>query len=73
MVINHVMRLDLSEQERRVCAAYLGHDRPATRSEIKEMLNAFGAYKNTQWIDVLEQGEAQLKKWARIYGVDRDI
>jgi hypothetical protein len=63
MVVNHVLRHDFSEEERRIIGAYHGVQRPANRKEIKWLLTTLGEYGNANWDPILEEGRARLVRW----------
>ena len=62
MVINHVQRIDLSSGDLRIIGGYLGHQRAATRNEIKALLDAHGQFGNDNWIDILEEGRRNMEE-----------
>jgi inosine-uridine nucleoside N-ribohydrolase len=62
MVINHVQRIELSRDHLQIIGVYLGHQRPATRQEVKTLLDLHGQFGNANWQDVLDEGRRELAK-----------
>lgn len=62
MVINHVQRVELDDEQLRIIAASRGERRRATRQEVKALLDDHGQFGNANWEDLLDDGRRELAK-----------
>ena len=62
MVINHVQRVELDDEQLRIIAASRGEHRRATRQEVKALLDDHGQFGNANWEDLLDDGRRELAK-----------
>ena len=70
MIIRHTMRVELDDETLRLIAASWRERRPATRQEVKKLLDMHGEFGNANWDDVLEEGRTLQRENRPVVRVD---